>query len=57
MPPERGPVALTLAAPAPQGTGFPLAERDRLGLRGLVPPREMQLQDQAKKAREGCLLG
>jgi hypothetical protein len=34
-----------------QGTGFPLAERDRLGLRGLVPPREMQLHDQAQKAR------
>jgi hypothetical protein len=34
-----------------QGTGFPLAERDRLGIRGLVPPRVLDIEAQATKAR------
>lgn len=32
-----------------KGTGFPLAERDRLGIRGLVPPRQLPLDVQAEK--------
>jgi malate dehydrogenase (decarboxylating) len=35
-----------------QGTGFPLPERDRLGLRGLVPPRVMDVDAQARKVYE-----
>lgn len=32
-----------------QGTGFPISERDRLGLRGLVPPRQFTIEEQAKR--------
>jgi malate dehydrogenase (oxaloacetate-decarboxylating)(NADP+) len=32
-----------------KGTGFPLTERDRLGIRGLVPPRTLSLQGQVEK--------
>ena len=32
-----------------KGTGFPLAERDRLRIRGLVPPRTLTLEVQAEK--------
>jgi len=32
-----------------KGTGFPLSERDRLGIRGLVPPRTMPLESQVAK--------
>lgn len=28
------------------GTGFPVAERERLGLRGLLPPRVVSMQVQ-----------
>lgn len=35
-----------------QGTGFPVAERDRLGIRGLVPPRELDIEAQAQKVYE-----
>ena len=33
----------------PQGTGFPNAERDRLGIRGLVPPKHLSIESQASK--------
>jgi hypothetical protein len=39
----------------PQGTGFPLAERDRLGIRGLVPPRHLDIEEQAAKLYEEYL--
>jgi len=29
-----------------QDTGFPLTERDRLGLRGLLPPRVISFEQQ-----------
>lgn len=32
-----------------KGTGFGLAERDRLGIRGLVPPRRLPLKGQVEK--------
>jgi len=32
-----------------KGTAYPLAERDRLNLRGLVPPRPMSMEDQAAR--------
>ncbi len=32
---------------APQGSAFPRSERDRLGLRGLLPPRGLTLELQA----------
>jgi hypothetical protein len=32
-----------------KGTGFPLPERDRLRIRGLVPPRTLTLETQAEK--------
>jgi hypothetical protein len=30
------------------GTGFPVAERERLGLRGLLPPRVVSMQVQVR---------
>lgn len=35
-----------------KGTGFPMAERDRLGIRGLVPPRFLNIEQQAAKVYE-----
>lgn len=32
-----------------KGTGFEMSERDRLGLRGLVPPAVLTMEDQLKK--------
>eukprot|EP01138_Halocafeteria_seosinensis_P008287 gb/GECG01008468.1/.p1 GENE.gb/GECG01008468.1/~~gb/GECG01008468.1/.p1 ORF type:complete len:638 (+),score=60.72 gb/GECG01008468.1/:1-1914(+) len=32
-----------------KGTGFPMPERDRLGIRGLVPPRTLSLATQCEK--------
>ena len=32
-----------------KGTSFPLAERDRLGIRGLLPPRELSLDHQVQR--------
>jgi malic enzyme len=32
-----------------KGTSFPLAERDRLGIRGLLPPRELSLDYQVQR--------
>lgn len=32
-----------------KGTGFTMAERDRLRIRGLVPPRQLPLEVQAQK--------
>lgn len=34
-----------------KGTGFPVSERDRLGIRGLVPPKVLDIEQQAQKAR------
>jgi hypothetical protein len=34
-----------------KGTGFPLAERDRLRIRGLVPPRTLSLEVQVEKMK------
>ncbi|KAJ9525209.1 hypothetical protein QJQ45_020740, partial [Haematococcus lacustris] len=34
-----------------KGTAFPLSERDRLGLRGLLPPRGLALETQARRRR------
>eukprot|EP01136_Pigoraptor_vietnamica_P000961 Opistho-1_new@26945 len=36
-----------------KGTAFPQRERDRLGLRGLLPPRELTIDDQLKRAYYG----
>ena len=33
-----------------KGTGFPDSERDTLGLRGLVPPQVVSIDDQAQRA-------
>ncbi len=35
-----------------KGTGFPDSERDTLGLRGLVPPQVVSIDDQAERALE-----
>ncbi|KAL6750985.1 NAD malic enzyme [Haematococcus lacustris] len=35
-----------------KGTAFPLSERDRLGLRGLLPPRGLALETQAQRFME-----
>jgi len=35
-----------------KGTGFPDSERDTLGLRGLVPPQVVSIDDQARRALE-----
>ncbi|GAX78923.1 hypothetical protein CEUSTIGMA_g6362.t1 [Chlamydomonas eustigma] len=35
-----------------KGSAFPMAERDRLGIRGLVPPRAVTLDIQAKRFME-----
>ncbi len=32
-----------------QGTAFPYSERDRLGLRGLIPPVKLDLQLQVRE--------
>ena len=32
-----------------KGTGFPYSERDRLHIRGLVPPRQLSLETQEQK--------
>jgi hypothetical protein len=34
-----------------KGTGFDLAERDRLRIRGLVPPRQLTLKQQMQKIK------
>ncbi|KAG1681504.1 hypothetical protein FOA52_014010 [Chlamydomonas sp. UWO 241] len=36
-----------------KGTAFPYSERDRLGLRGLVPPRCLTLETQERRFMEG----
>lgn len=38
-----------------KGTGFPLEERDALGIRGLVPPSFYTLQEQADKVFESVM--
>ena len=42
-----------------QDTGFPLTERDRLGLRGLLPPRVISFEQQyarfSKSLLDPCL--
>ena len=48
----RGQLTRLRCAARPQGTGFPLAERDRLGIRGMVPPRELNIEAQAQKVWE-----
>ena len=35
-----------------KGTGFPMPERDRLRIRGLVPPRTLTLETQALKVKD-----
>jgi hypothetical protein len=35
-----------------QDTAFPLTERDRLGLRGLLPPRVMSFEQQYERFSE-----
>lgn len=40
----------------PQGTGFPLPERDRLGIRGLLPPKVLTIEQQARKARSSLAI-
>lgn len=35
-----------------KGTAFPPHERDRLGLRGLLPPKGLTLEKQAKRFME-----
>jgi malate dehydrogenase (decarboxylating) len=37
---------------AAQDTAFPLTERDRLGLRGLLPPRVMSFEQQYERFSE-----
>lgn len=34
-----------------KGAAFPLGERDRLGIRGLLPPRRVSMEDQIRLAR------
>lgn len=38
--------------PKKQDTGFPLTERDRLGLRGLLPPRVISFEQQYDRFSE-----
>jgi hypothetical protein len=42
--------------PAPAGSAFPAAERERLGLRGLLPPTISDMETQARVFRVpgGC---
>ena len=35
-----------------KGTGFPDSERDALGIRGLVPPQVVSIDDQVQRAME-----
>ena len=39
-----------------QDTAFPLTERDRLGLRGLLPPRVMSFEQQYERFSEKSFL-
>lgn len=36
-----------------QGTAFPKAERERLGLRGLLPPRYLTMETQLERIKDG----
>jgi hypothetical protein len=45
-PAPRRAAASTLAPPAPAGSAFPEAERERLGLRGLLPPTISDMETQ-----------
>lgn len=43
---------VTVQIPNKQDTGFPLTERDRLGLRGLLPPRVISFEQQYERFSE-----
>ncbi|KAL6569484.1 hypothetical protein OROMI_013998 [Orobanche minor] len=43
---------ITVDIPKKQDTGFPLTERDRLGLRGLLPPRVISFEQQYDRFME-----
>eukprot|EP00891_Asterochloris_glomerata_P006016 jgi/Astpho2/6016/Aster-03973 len=54
---QDNPVPAALALVAVVGTGFPYSERERLAIRGLLPPKVLSLERQARRVMEDYLYG